>query len=49
MQASPGQSNSAKVIHIVEEWFLDHGTPEVLCTDNGQQYASAVFADCSIE
>ena len=44
-----GQSNSAKVIHILEEWFCDHGTPEVLCTDNGPQYASAAFADCSIE
>ena len=44
-----GQSNSAKVIHILEEWFCDHGTPEVLCTDNGCQYASAAFADCSIE
>ena len=44
-----GQSNSAKVIHILEEWFCDHGTPEVLSTDNGPQYASAAFADCSIE
>ena len=44
-----GQSISAKVIHILEEWFCDHGTPDVLCTDNGHQYASAAFADCSIE
>ena len=44
-----GQSNSAKVINILEEWFCDHGTPEVLCADNGPQYASAAFADCSIE
>ena len=44
-----GQSNSAKVIHILEEWFCDHGTPEVLCTDNGPQYASAAFTYCSIE
>ena len=44
-----GQSNSAKVIHILEEWFCDHGTPEVLCTDNGPQYVSAAFADCRIE
>ena len=44
-----GQSNSAKVIHILAEWFCDHGTPEVLHTDNGPQYASAAFADCSIE
>ena len=44
-----GQSNSAKVTHILEEWFCDHGTPEALCTDNGPQYASAAFACCSIE
>ena len=44
-----GQSNSAKVIHILEEWFCDHGTPEVLNTDNGPHYASAAFPDCSIE
>ena len=43
------QSNSAKVIQILEEWFCDHGMPEVLCKDNGQQNASAVFTDCSIE
>ena len=43
------QSNSAKVIHILEERFCDHSTPEVLCTDNGPQYASAAFVDCSIE
>ena len=40
-----GQSNSAKVIHILEEWFCDHGTPEVLCTENGPQYAIAAFPD----
>ena len=44
-----GQSNSAKVIHILEDWFCYHGTPEVLHTDNGPQYSSAAFADCSIE
>ena len=44
-----GQSNSAKVIHILEEWFCDHCTPEVLCTDNGSQYASAAFENCSIQ
>ena len=44
-----GQSNSAKVIHILEEWIFDHGTPEVLCTDNAPQCTSAAIADCSIE
>ena len=44
-----GQSNSAKVIQILEGWFCDHGTPEVQCTDNGLQYASATFVDCSFE
>ena len=44
-----GQSNSAKVIHIWEEWFCDHGTPEVLHSDNGPQYASAAFVDGSTE
>ena len=44
-----GQSTSAKVIHVLEEWFCDHGIPEVLCTDNGPQYARAAFADCSTE
>ena len=30
-----GQSNSAIIIHILEEWFGDHGMPKVLHTDNG--------------
>ena len=46
---STGQSNSATVIHILEDWFCDHGMSQVLHTDNGPQYASAAFADCSIE
>ena len=44
-----GQSSSAKVIHMLEEWFCDHGMPEVLCTENDPEYASAAFADCSTE
>ena len=44
-----GQGNSAKVIHVMEEYFCDPGTPEVLCTDNVPQYGSAAFADCSTE
>ena len=35
--------------HILEEWFCDHGTPEVIHTDKGPQYPSVAFADCSIE
>ena len=46
---SAGKNNSTRVIHILEEWFCDHGTPEVLCTDYGPQYASAVLADSKIE
>ena len=46
---SAGQCNSAKVIHILEERFCDHGTPEVLHTNNGPQYTSAAIADCSIK
>ena len=49
MQPPTRPKYSAKVIHILEEWFCNHGIPEVLCTDNGPQYASATFAECSIE
>ena len=41
----PGQSKSAKVIHILEEWFCDHCTPEVIHTGDGPQYASAAFSE----
>ena len=44
-----GQSNSAIVIPILEEWFCDYDTLEVLCIYNGPQYASTAFANCSIE
>ena len=43
-----GQSNSAKVIHILEELFCDHGTPEVLHTDTGPQYSNTVFANSAL-
>ena len=49
IQSPAGQSNSAKVIHILKEWFHGHGILEVLYTDNGLQYANAAFSDCSIE
>ena len=48
MQPPCRPSNSAKVIDILEEWFCDHDTTEVQHTDNGPQYASAAFADCSV-
>ena len=44
-----GQSNLSKVIHILEEWFCNYGMPGVLHKDNGPEYVSAPFADCSIE
>ena len=41
----PGQSNANKVISLLKEMFSEHGIPEVLCSDNGPQYASAQFAN----
>ena len=41
----PGQSNANKVVSLLKEMFSEHGIPEVLCSDNGPQYASAQFAD----
>ena len=40
----PGQSNANKVVLLLKEMFAEHGIPEVLCSDNGLQYASAQFA-----
>ena len=40
-----GQSNTAKVISLLKEMFSEHGIPEILCSDNGPQYASAQFAE----
>ena len=41
----PGQSNTNKVVLLLKEMFAEHGIPEVLCSDNGPQYASAQLAD----
>ena len=41
----PSQSNANKVISLLKEMFSEHGIPEVLCSDNGPQYASVQFAD----
>ena len=40
-----GQNNTIKAISLLKEMFSEHGIPEVLCSDNGLQYASAQFAD----
>ena len=44
----PGQSNANKVILLLKEMFSEHGIPEVLCSDNGTQYASTQFTDFCI-
>ena len=44
----PGQSNANKVVSLLKEMFSEHGIPEVLCSDNGPQYASAQFSDFCI-
>ena len=44
----PSQSNTNKVISLLKEMFSEHGIPEVLCSDNGPQYASAQFTDFCI-
>ena len=44
----PGQSNVNKVILLLKEMFSEHGICEVLCFDNGPQYASAQFTDFCI-
>ena len=44
----PGQSNANKVVSLLKEMFSEHGIPEVLCSDNGAQYASAQFTDFCI-
>ena len=41
----PGQSNANKVFSLLKEVFSEHGIPEVLCSDNGPQYASAQFTN----
>ena len=40
-----GQSNAIKVVLLHKEMFSEQGILEVLCSDNGPQYASAQFAD----
>ena len=40
-----GQSNVVKVVSLLKEMFSEHRIPEVLCSDNGLQYASAQFTE----
>ena len=41
----PSQCNATKMISILKELFAQHGIPESLCSDNGPQFASALFAE----
>ena len=41
----PSQCNAAKMISTLKELFTEHGIPESLCSDNGPQFASALFAE----
>ena len=41
----PSQCNAAKTISILKELFAEHGIPESLCSDNGPQFACALFAE----
>ena len=37
------QCNAPKIISVLKELFAEHGILEVLCTNNGPQFASALF------
>ena len=41
----PSQCNAAKTISILKELFSEHGIPESLRSDNGPQFACALFAE----
>ena len=41
----PSQCNAAKMISTLKELFAEHGIPESLCSDNGPQFASGLFAE----
>ena len=43
------QCNAAKTISMLKELFAQHGMPESLHTDNGPQFASALFAEFADE
>ena len=39
------QCNASKTISILKELFAEHGILEVLLTDNGPQFANAIFPE----
>ena len=39
------QCNSTKTITVLKELFAEHGIPEEICSDNGPQFASHLFAE----
>ena len=39
------QCNASKTISVLKELFTKHGIPEVLCTDNGPQFANALVTE----
>ena len=41
--------NAFKTISVLKELFVEHGIPEVLHTDNGPQFANALFTDFAID
>ena len=41
----PSQCNAAKMISTLKELFTEHGIPELLCSDNGPKFASALFTE----
>ena len=39
------QCNASKTISVLKELFAEHGIPEVLHTNNGPQFANALFIE----
>ena len=39
------QCNASKTISVLKELFAEHGIPEILHTDNGPQFANALFTE----
>ena len=45
----PSQCNATKTISTLKEMFAEHGIPESLCSDNGPQFSSGLFAEFATE